>query len=191
MPASTSGHDRYIKTLDEFEKILLSEPTGERAAVEERLLPEVAKIFPKASPLMCRGALRLITGFVRAMPDLTLQVIPGHVNLLMSYGWAATSPKKPEEAEGAGAFWLFRAGNGTLDAFENQAIPALSPFFHLNEYRPLAVRAWLRLQAVYFEPRQVEALLALWEANHINDDAPFFVPTEDFLPAAEEKMLAH
>lgn len=191
MSHSTAAHDRYIKVLADFENILFAEPTGDLIEHEASLMPDLEKIFPGASPLMCRAALRLVTGFAKSFPDFMIQIIPGHVNLLMNYGWAdtkATGSKKIEVTEGVGAFWLFKGSNSALDAIEAQAIPALSPYFHLNQFRPLAVRAWLRLQAVYFDPNQVEALLMLWNEHYIDTEVTFFVPREDFLPVAGEEV---
>lgn len=170
---------RYLEMLDEFEAILLGEPCEAWADREAALLPVIARAFPAAPPLMHRAALRLTIGFVSTMPDLLIATVPGHLNMLRNYAWGRAST--PDEREGHGSFWLFRASNTVLEGYESQIMPILQPFFHVNAYRPMAVRAWIRLQTRYMEPREAMRLIEIRESHSLDGMDAFSVPARQFV----------
>jgi len=178
MPArktgNTTAEHRITALRNSFTHLLSGDPSDAFREVEEEAMEKVSEIFPGASAWMTRAALRLSTGFVTSMPDLAARVIPAHQQVLEAYVWGA--PRSPEEAEGFGSFWLFEASNAQLDAFEGSALDAISPCFLVNPFRKMAARSWLRLQALYLDPRRIGDLIALWDDHRRISDEPFPIP---------------
>lgn len=180
IPFSKSTSVRRREAIeDQLEHILFDPPSTSWAPSEHALLEEFREIFPGASERMTRAAIRLCLGFVASMPELLHIVIPAHYPMLGAYAWGR--PEKPDEAEGAGAFWLFRASNEALSRYEDEASPVLSQVFLPNHFRPLAVRCWIRLQTVYLDPHKADRLIGLAQKFTYQNMGPHQSPAISFV----------
>ena len=180
------GAMRVTSAWDGYAAILLNDPHPDWQETEAQLVGELGPVFPDASPLMRRAALRLSLGFVLSVPALLQATIPAHYFMLRNYHWGL--PNAPEEAEGAGRFWLFEASNNVTDAYEDHALPGLSQYFIPNMFQPLAVRSWIRLQSAYFDPAMSGTLISIAEKYGCEQHDIFavtarcFVDGDDALP---------
>lgn len=178
-----TGQKRYDDMRNAFGEIMFGAAADDWKAREDEMLPEMALIFPGASEVMRRAAARLAMGFVLDMPGLLSLVVPGHMNMLTNYAWGR--PASADEEEGRGAFWLYHASNDVVDRYEATAIPSLSGVFLPNALRPMAVRSWIRLQSVYFDPFEAGRLHSLWNDHFIGGGDVFAVPARRFVRKLE------
>lgn len=174
-----TGRDRFHEAEADLEKILLAEPHADWAETETSLIAEMEDVFPGASPEMRRAAIRLAIGFMFDAQGLIGTTIPMHLIMLQDYHWGEVTV--PHEAEGAGCYWLFQASNSVLDGGEAKFAPMLSQFFVPNMFRPLAVRAWIRLQSVYLDTSKAGKLLAMIEKHHFETHNVFDVTARAFV----------
>ena len=178
-----TGQKRYDEMRHAFGEIMFGPAADDWRARESEILPEIALVFPGASEVMLRASARLTMGFVRDMPGLLGLAVPGHMNMLSHYAWGR--PTSADEAEGHGPFWLYHASNEITDRFETTAIPSLAGAFLPNALRPMAVRSWIRLQSVYFDPFEAGRLHSLWNDHFIGGGDVFAVPARRFVRAIE------
>ena len=86
------------------------------------------------------------------------------VRALINEPTAAALAAGVQDREGESTFWLFESTTTKLKAYEDQVSPGMSAFFFHNDMLPLAMRAWLRLQAYHFNMAHAEIVREIWTA---------------------------
>ena len=173
---------RLMALNKDFETILFGQASPEWAPQEQEILPEMAIAFPDANEKMLMAIARILCGFTASAPALVALSVPAHTQIMQSYAWGS-SDRHPGQAEGAGPFWLYEASNEVLARAEIEIAPSFTQFFHPNHFRPLVVRAWLRMQAVYFNPDEAGRLIGIWNDSALSGGEPFDVLARAFVAA--------
>lgn len=153
---------RFDAQIRAFADFLTLPAAGDWAATEADLVDHIAPLMPDASPLMRRAAVRLICHTIADPVGLLLTMSPQHIGVVANYYYG--EELEESRREGESTFWLFESTTTKLKAYEDQVSPGMSAFFFHNDMLPLAMRAWLRLQAYHFNMAHAEIVREIWTA---------------------------
>ncbi|MFG6080366.1 hypothetical protein ACEUZ9_000916 [Paracoccus litorisediminis] len=166
-------------TIDLRNILLDAIPGRPQSDVEAAQLRMVADLMPEADHMMRLAFFRLLTGFVRDPVELMRHLTSRHSDVLANYAWFLPESKEDRREaerlgmrEGASVFWLMQGRNPALDELEFGMRPQMVPYFFENQWQSLAMRAWLRLQALHFDMDRTDLIKSIWAMSWADREIP-------------------
>lgn len=166
---------RIFMEEENFQRSILGEARGEFREFEEKAMPLAEALMPIGPAALRQVMIRLIAFYLNDARALVDYIIPRHIEIVQSYGFSPESNK--DRAEGLSAFWLFRSTNPALQAMEVGFGPGVLKAMVPGVHAVYAIRAFLRIQALFLEIDQVEKIVEIRDLYLEN------VP-EDLLPTS-------